>query len=361
MELANLLIDYGDGSDADTLGGSQSSSLAAKASVVDVPADEMPDDLQDLIDGVTLPTSDKTQSSALSAEELLSLHRLSFAEDDETASSFEGDVSSATTAAALALQSMLRGPAPAVALRAAAAYEEEAAGRSSFETSSVRSSLDDARPSYETKRTSFDSDDYRVEESRCNNSQRSSFQDYLALGRPSVGDRMMNEVNFAVPLQPIAGSPSPQSQRTMSTYDRRTSASMSSDDHGPPPAHMPRSARNSFVSLSSVASLGSSPCPTNKRKIRNSMKRYSSVDSSSSCEVEVPTTRPLQYPQRDSLLSISSVASSPCPMPKRRVPMLTGKRLPRPPAEERRCCIGRGQGWRQVWWRAVAYSQQLCP
>lgn len=121
---------------------------------------------------------------------------------------------------------------------------------------------------------------------------------------------------------------------------------------------MPQSARSSIISLDTNESLGHSPCPG--KRTRNSLRRYSHLAQSEMGQLQIqPTARPLaprhqsqrsidstsgssddHHPlyrlktktsQRTSLLTISSVGSSPCPRPaNKRVPMLTGNRLPRP-------------------------------
>lgn len=130
-------------------------------------------DLQDLIDAVLIYSAVDQQ-----AQDLLSLPNVP--EDDITSSSFENNISTATEAAALALRQMLNGPN--------LVYDSQQQ-RTSFETvasSFVPPSFDEScRPSYETQRTSFDSADYKCTDA-VSHSNRSSFQHYMDIGRPSV-------------------------------------------------------------------------------------------------------------------------------------------------------------------------------
>lgn len=163
---------------------------------------EVPDDLQDLINAVVY------ESPRSSTEEALQSARLA-PEDQEdltfaSKSSFEGNISTATEAAALALQKMLEGPATigrsSNEQTIGRPSFDETTGRSSFETNFGRKSLDDGRPSYETHRTSFE---YEEPKQRGTESCRSSFNRYMEMGRPSVGARMLDDIDFVVALDPL--------------------------------------------------------------------------------------------------------------------------------------------------------------
>ncbi|GAA6021266.1 hypothetical protein JCM10207_002596 [Rhodosporidiobolus poonsookiae] len=231
---------------------------------------------------------------------------------DATASSFEGHLS---TAGAV-LRSMLRGPDAEEgehALRGVPEADERDESSSSEEEEDPRAVL------------------------------RESVRDALELGRPSHGDKMFDEVDIHVQLSALLDGPSPppspedvRQQAFLRNHFRSASAFSSTEG-----------------SLESHFSLNGSPTPylRSGRPLRQSLARYSqdrfptkqpshrarpvSEQSSLSSEHDHlgsndPTSLSLAQSSRSTNLSISSLTSSPCPVPRaRRIPMLTrGPSLP---------------------------------
>ncbi|KAK4702477.1 hypothetical protein P7C70_g3742, partial [Phenoliferia sp. Uapishka_3] len=216
-----------------------------------------------------------------------------------TASSFEGHVSTA----AMALRSMLDGPGPG---------EKE--------------------PRY-TRPLSIASAQVDVEADNIRgHRQRDSVQEYLAMERPTVGDKIFDNMDTEVSLKSLvdAQSPPPSPEQT-----RRRSYR----DSGRPQTH-----RADSTDSSGTCSIMGSPTPANG--LRRNIVRYSadptrirtimrptsvqSESSSSSSDFDRPPSPPqdatsmsLAQSTRSTNLSISSLNSSPCAGPRRRVPMLT--------------------------------------
>ncbi|GAA5886544.1 hypothetical protein JCM6882_001682 [Rhodosporidiobolus microsporus] len=176
---------------------------------------------------------------------------------------------------------------------------------------------------------------------------RESVRDALELGRPSHGDKMF-ERDDDVHLSALLGSPSPplspeqQASQTAFFRNHLRNGSAFSSTEG---------------SLESYFSMSGSPTPYPRsgRPLRQSLARYSQdnfptkrpshrarpiseqSNASSSEHDHLPpptdlTSLSLAQSSRSTNLSISSITSSPCPVPRhRRIPMLT--RIPPPPLQ----------------------------
>ncbi|GAA5984510.1 hypothetical protein JCM11641_007006 [Rhodosporidiobolus odoratus] len=174
---------------------------------------------------------------------------------------------------------------------------------------------------------------------------RESVREALEMGRPSNGDRMFERVDDQVQLAALLGSPSPpaspeQVRQTAFLRNHFRNGSLVSSTEG---------------SLDSHFTINNSPTPYPRcgRPLRQSLARYSqdyfptkrpshrarpiSEQSSSSSaaaehqrlDLSEATNISLAQSTRSTNLSISSITSSPCPVPKsRRIPMLTGNRPP---------------------------------
>ncbi|KAM0751245.1 hypothetical protein T439DRAFT_347790 [Meredithblackwellia eburnea MCA 4105] len=229
-----------------------------------------------------------------------------------TVSSFEGHVSTA----AMALRSMLEGPGP---------------GQN--------------EPRY-TRRESF----AVAEEKEQRHHLRDSVIEYLAMERPTCGDKMMDRMDIEVSLTSLMDGNSPPDS-PIASHDLPRRPPMS--DRRP---QLQRAESSSSSGTGSSMSLMGSPTPANG--LRRSIVRYSanptrikprqrpdsvqSLDSSFDAD-EQPENEPhnmdftsvsLAQSTRSTNLSISSVNSSPCPVNRRRVPMLT-KHYPPPSASYR--------------------------
>ncbi|KAK9895296.1 hypothetical protein P389DRAFT_211905 [Cystobasidium minutum MCA 4210] len=386
--------------------------------------DEIPDDLQDLIDGAV----QLDEVLRVSAEGHSKIDRPIFG-----ASSFEGHASTAQEA----IQAMdaYGSNIPQIVETATATFEWVAAPtiqienegirrassdierRDSFaySTSSTRSSMDGfndqpiyedgagPRPSFDSGRSSFDEPlderSYQLSAkqqkylSSCSGvSNRSSLRDYLAMERPGLGERMLQEVDEDVALDPISDPHLLNAQRasfasTLSSSGRtnrdsclssighfqtartsnlpfRFSSASESDGtgsiaHSPTPANGIRRALNrhsldcergdqSRLSLdfsfdghgsptrrSNVGSHPSSPVSDLGRKANESTSSNLpslSIMRKSAALVTATSNAFVKQSTQSSLFSLSSVNSSPCPRPPRRkLLMLTGNRLPRAP------------------------------
>ncbi|KAL8283921.1 hypothetical protein RQP46_005353 [Phenoliferia psychrophenolica] len=211
-------------------------------------------------------------------------------EEDETSGSFEGHVSTA----AMALRSMLDGPGPG-----------EKEPRYTRPLSVV---------SRQVVQEEEDDEDERPSRFR------DSVQEYLAMERPTVGDKMMDNMDISVslaslvaahspPPSPIQARPPPP-QRHPSDSSTGTCSIMGS----PTPANGPRRA---IARYSADPRSAPAPPPPVESRPSDRPPSYESDHSNSRSSEEV------ERDEDHTNFSISSVNSSPCAGPKRRVPMLT--------------------------------------
>ncbi|GAA5911075.1 hypothetical protein JCM5296_002453 [Sporobolomyces johnsonii] len=176
---------------------------------------------------------------------------------------------------------------------------------------------------------------------------RDSVREALEVGRPSAGDRMFDRVDSAVALYALLDGPSPPPSPEQVRHQRpsivaasfaighfRTDSIVSSSEG---------STESGFSIMNSPT-----PLPLSGRPVRQSLARYSqdhfpvyrpshrprprSEESSGSSDQDhqsnEPTSLTLAQSSHSTNLSISSITSSPCPVPRRRVPMLTRQRAP---------------------------------
>ncbi|BGP19356.1 hypothetical protein JCM10213_003437 [Rhodosporidiobolus nylandii] len=167
---------------------------------------------------------------------------------------------------------------------------------------------------------------------------RDSVREALEMERPSHGDKMFERVDLEVQLSALLGSPS----------------SPASPERGRQAVFLSNHSRNGSMVSSTEGSLESrftmsnspTPFPRSGRPVRQSLARYSQdlfpmkrpshrarpiseLSSASSSEHDhlpphEPTSLSLAQSSRSTNLSISSITSSPCPVPRyRRIPMLT--------------------------------------
>ncbi|GAA5928875.1 hypothetical protein JCM1841_001281 [Sporobolomyces salmonicolor] len=176
---------------------------------------------------------------------------------------------------------------------------------------------------------------------------RDSVREALEVGRPSAGDRMFDRVDSEVALYALLDGPSPPPSPEQMRQQRpslvaasfaighfRTDSIVSSSEG---------STESGFSIMNSPT-----PLPLSGRPVRQSLARYSqehfpvhrpshrarpvSEQSSGSSDQDhqsnEPTSLTLAQSSHSTNLSISSITSSPCPIPRRRVPMLTRQRAP---------------------------------
>ncbi|SCZ95688.1 BZ3500_MvSof-1268-A1-R1_Chr8-1g09730 [Microbotryum saponariae] len=188
---------------------------------------------------------------------------------------------------------------------------------------------------------------------------RESLEDYLTMERPTVGEKMLDSLDVELSLTSLiaATSPPPSVERDLVGRSMtRTLGSLAPSEDG----------SNEGEPLEGVSA---SPSPASRRKplnnLRQSLVRYSQDRARSvlvlggrsieSAFAEVDESSESEFGQRDSgssngpdqtnhsmaqssrstNLSISSITSSPCPVPRsRRIPMLTKHSPPLAPAFE---------------------------
>ncbi|SCV66886.1 BQ2448_5532 [Microbotryum intermedium] len=188
---------------------------------------------------------------------------------------------------------------------------------------------------------------------------RESLEDYLTMERPTVGEKMLDSLDVELSLTSLiaATSPPPSVERGLVGCSMsRTLGSLAASEDGSNEGDLP-------------GGVNASPSPASRRKplnnLRQSLVRYSQdraktglalrgrsiestfaevdefseydfghVDSGSS-KGHNQTNHSRAQSSRSTNLSISSITSSPCPVPKsRRIPMLTKHSPPLAPAFE---------------------------
>ncbi|GAA5866225.1 hypothetical protein JCM8547_007209 [Rhodosporidiobolus lusitaniae] len=182
-----------------------------------------------------------------------------------------------------------------------------------------------------------ESDDAEDDEEDPRSMLRDSVREALDVGRPSHGDKMFDRLDMDVELNALLDVPSPplspeEARQALFFQQHLRHDSMVSSTEG---------------SLESHFTMNGSPTPFPRsgRPVRQSLARYSqdqfptkrpshrarpiSEQSTGSSEqghlsANEPTSLSLAQSSRSTNLSISSITSSPCPVPRyRRVPMLT--------------------------------------